>query len=319
MGTAVAGGNAGFAPPDSATPSGSAINQLYWIIIGVTGVIFILVEGALLWFIFRFRRRRGADEDADGPQIHGNTRLELVWTGIPILIVIAIIVVTIVKVPAVEAKPAAGSDPLVVQVEAHQYYWEYEYPNGVVQVDTLTLPVGRPIQLQLTGMDVAHSWWVPVLTGKKDAIPGRTNLLNFTIRRPGTFEGQCAEFCGLDHAVMRTVVEAVPEQRFDGWLAQQETAQANGTSDLGKETWVGSCAKCHGLDGKGDYGPPIAGNSTLADPRVLAQLLAAGQDNPATPGFMPAISQGWPEKQLPALMDYLQQSGIAPTPAQQGG
>lgn len=316
---ALAGNNGGIAPPDSATPSGSAINQLYWIVIGVTATVFVLVEGALLWFIFRFRRRPDTAAEAEGPQIHGNTRLELIWTAIPLLILVAILVVTIIKVPSVQAEPSAGEDPLVVQVVAHQFYWEYTYPNGVVTVDTLRLPVDRPVRLQLESADVAHSWWVPELTGKKDPIPGRTNYLNFTIERTGTFVGQCAELCGVQHAVMRTEVTAVPAAEFDTWLAAQETAQAEGTSDLGQQTWVGACAKCHGLDGKGDYGPQIAGNSTLSDKEVLGQLLATGQDNPQRSGFMPPISEGWPEKQLDALIKYLVQSGLAPEPAQQGG
>jgi cytochrome c oxidase subunit 2 len=317
-GTALAG-NAGFAPPDSATPSGSEINELYWIVIGVTGLVFVIVEGALLWFIFRFRRRPGAHADDEGPQIHGNTRLELIWTAVPFLILVAILVVTIVKVPAVQAEPSAGEDPLLVRVESHQFYWEYEYPNGVVAVDSLRLPTERPIRLEIVSFDVAHSWWVPELTGKKDAIPGRTNYLNFTIRRPGTFIGQCAELCGVQHAVMRTEVTAVSGAEFDSWLASQATAQEDGTSDLGQQTWEGVCAKCHGLDGKSDYGPAIAGNSTLSDRDVLAPILADGQDNPGIEGYMPPVSGGWPDKQLDALIDYLVQSELAPAPAQQGG
>jgi cytochrome c oxidase subunit 2 len=311
-GSALAG-NAGFAPPDSVSSSGSAINQLYWIIIGITAVIFLLVEGALLWFIFRFRRRPGTAYDAEAPQIHGNTRLEVLWTLVPVVIVIGIVVATVIKVPAVNAKPAHGSDSLVIRVEAHTFYWEYTYPNGVVAVDTLTLPIERPVRLELTGLDVIHSWWVPEITGKRDAIPGRINTLDFEIDRTGTFVGQCAEFCGVEHAVMYTTVEAVPQGVFDEWYQSQALAQAKpAETQLGRQTWVGVCAKCHGLDGQGGYGPAIAGNSTLADPRVLAQLLANGQDNDANSGFMPPVSTGWPQKQLDSLLAYLQQSGLAP-------
>jgi cytochrome c oxidase subunit 2 len=298
--------------------SGSTINELYWIVIGITAAIFILVEGALLWFIFRFRRRgSAAATDEEGPQIHGNTRLELIWTAVPFVILVAILIVTIVKVPSVQANPEPGSDPLVVRVAAHQYYWEYTYPNGVVTVDTLRLPVDRPVQLELTSPDVVHSWWVNEITGKRDAVPGRTNYLNFTIRDAGVFQGQCAELCGAQHAIMYTRVEAVAADEFDAWLSEQEAAQANGTSDLGQQTWEGVCAKCHGLDGSGGYGPPIAGNSTLSSLRTLSQLLASGQDREGFPGYMPPVSQDWPERQLNALIDYLVQAGLAPEP--QGG
>jgi cytochrome c oxidase subunit II len=319
--TALAGGNAGFAPPDSATPSGSTINELYWILIGITAAIFLLVEGALLWFIFRFRRRPSAGPDTEGPQIHGNTRLELVWTAIPVVIVIAILVVTIVLAPRVEADPGAGDDPLLVRVEAHQFYWQYVYPNGVVSINRVRLPVDRPIQLELVGADVVHSWWVPELTGKRDAIPGRINRLNFTAQRTGLYEGVCAEFCGVQHAVMRTEVEVVPEAQFDQWLASEGEAQAAGTSGLGQATWEGVCAKCHGLDGGGDIGPQIAGNSTLVDRQGLATLLAEGIDDPQVEGYMPPVARGWPERQVDALIGYIESNpDLAPAgAAQQGG
>jgi cytochrome c oxidase subunit 2 len=312
-----AAGNGGIAPPRSATESGSSINTLYWMIIGVTGLVFILVEAALILFLVRYRKRPGAPDGEEGPQVHGNTRLELIWTVIPVLILIGIMAVTIIKVPSVNATPPAGSDPLVVRVDAHMFYWEYTYPNGVVQVDELRLPVDRPVRLELRSSDVIHSWWVNELTGKRDAIPGRTNTLDFTVREAGTFTGQCAEFCGVQHAVMRTTVEAVPQAEFDAWLGEQEAAQANGTSNLGEQTWVGVCATCHGLDGEGDVGPAIAGNSTLSDKASLSRLLAEGQDNEGIDGYMPKVSTGWPEKQLDALIAYMIEAGIAPEPAGQ--
>lgn len=318
VGSAVAG-NGGVAPPDSATESGSSINTLYWLIIGITSAVFILVEAVLILFIIRYRRRPGSPEAEEGPQVHGNTRLELIWTLVPVLILAAIIAVTIVKVPSVNAEPPAGSDPLVVEVVGHTFYWEYTYPNGVVQVDDLRLPVNRPVRLQLEAADVIHSWWVPELTGKRDNIPGRTNTLDFTVRKTGTFTGQCAEFCGVQHAVMTTTVEVVPQAEFDAWLADQASAQAAGTSDLGEQTWTGACAKCHALDGQGDVGPAIAGNSTLSDKTSLSRLLAEGQDNEGVDGFMPPVSTGWPEKQLDALIDYMVESGLAPAPAGETG
>ena len=135
-------GNGGIAPPDSVTSSGSAINQLYWLVIGITAAVFILVEGALILFIVRYRRRKGSP-DSEGPQIHGNTRLELIWTAIPALLLAVILVVTIIKVPAVNAEEGASSNPLVVHVNGHQFYWEYTYPNGVV-VGRHPPPARRP-------------------------------------------------------------------------------------------------------------------------------------------------------------------------------
>ncbi|MCC6223870.1 MAG: cytochrome c oxidase subunit II [Thermoleophilia bacterium] len=312
--------NGGIAPPDSATESGGEINDLYWIVIGVTSAIFLLVEGAIVWFVLRFRRRPGTPFEADAPQIHGNTRLELAWTVVPFLILVGILAITIVKVPSVEARADPGEQPLVVRVAGHQFYWEYTYPNGVVSVDTLRLPVERPVRLELVAEDVIHSWWVPELTGKRDAIPGTTNTLEFTAAKQGSFRGQCAELCGVQHAVMRTTVEVVAGAEFDAWLAAEADAQAAGTSELGRATWEGVCAKCHGLDGKGGYGPQIAGNSLLADPAGLAALLAAGRDNPQVDGYMPAVSGSWPGDghQLEALVDFIAASP-ALAPASAGG
>ena len=314
-------GNGGIAPPNSATSSGSEINDLYWILMGILIAIFLIVESALVWFILRYRRRKGTPYETEGPQIHGNTRLELIWTGIPFVILVILMVVTIVKVPSVEARPAADESPVSVHVDGHQFYWEYTYENGVVAVDTLRLPAGRPVELTLNAYDVIHSWWVPELTGKRDTIPGRTNTLSFTATKTGVFEGRCAELCGVQHAVMYTRVEVVPADEFDAWLAEQEAAQASGSSDLGEQTWAGVCAKCHGLDGKGGYGPPIAGNSTLADPEALGQLLSEGRDNPGVDGYMPAVSAGWQDTQLQALIDYIVSvPELAPAgAAQQGG
>ena len=302
---AVLAGNGGIAPPDSATASGSQINDLWWVLMGILITIFVLVEGALLWFVFRYRRRRGQAPETEGPQVHGHTRIEIVWTAIPTAILIVLMVVTIVMVPTVEANPGPGEDPLVVDVTAHQFYWEYTYPDGVVTVDTLRLPVDRPVQLVLNAADVIHSWWVPELTGKRDAIPGRTNELNFTVSKTGVFEGQCAELCGVQHAIMSTTVEVVTAAEFDAWLEEQAGAQAAGASELGRQTWEGICAKCHGLDGTGGYGPAIAGNTLLTDEQALANLLAEGRDQANIHGYMPPISTGWPDGQLQALIDYI--------------
>jgi cytochrome c oxidase subunit 2 len=318
--TSALAGNGGIAPPDSATASGSQINDLWWILMGILIAIFVLVEGALLWFVFRYRRRRGQAPETEGPQVHGHTKAELVWTAIPTAILVALMIVTIVMVPTVEATPGPDDDPLVVDVTGHQFYWQYTYPNGAVAVDTLRLPVDRPVQLVLNAVDVIHSWWVPELTGKRDTIPGRTNELNFTPARTGVFLGQCAELCGVQHAIMRTTVEVVPAAEFDAWLEEQAAAQAAGTSVLGRQTWEGVCAKCHGLDGSGGYGPEIAGNALLIDLQALTKLLAEGRDQPGVDGYMPPISTGWPDGQIQALIDYVASTPeLAPAGAAQGG
>lgn len=300
-GSAIAG-NAGFGPPPPATPSGHSIQTVYWVIFGICAVVFVGVETTLLLFVFRYRRRRHVPETAEGPQIHGNTRLEIFWTLVPALVLVGIAFFVFAKTPAVRASGAAESaGAMRVRVESHQFYWEYRYPNGAISVDTLRLPVDRPVRLELVSFDVNHSWWVPELTGKLDAIPGRTNVLRFTPMRTGTFTGYCAELCGIQHAVMRTDVEVMSQDAFDSWV----TTRGRSTAELGRETLDGVCAKCHGFEGEGDIGPPIAGNSTLVNKQALTMLLDEGQNLPSFPSYMPAVGLGWPERQVDALIEYV--------------
>jgi cytochrome c oxidase subunit II len=291
-------------PPDSATSSGDAINEVYWVVLGLAAVIFFLVETALIVFIVRYRRRRpGAD--VEGPQIHGNTRVEIAWTLLPAVLLLALASYTFARIPDVEAKPGAEDDPLVVDVTAHQFYWQYRYPNGALSFDTLYLPVDRPVTLVLRSADVDHSWWVPELTGKRDAIPGVTNRLHFRPRETGTFEnGVCGEFCGIQHARMTTRVEVLAASSFEAWLTRN-TPEAVDENALGEAEWRAACAKCHGLAGEGGIGPPIAGNATLTDFESVRRLLYEGQNLETNPGYMPPVGDGWSRPQIEALIAYV--------------
>jgi cytochrome c oxidase subunit II len=300
--TFVLGGPGGISPPESITPSGDTINQIYWVVFAICAAVFVAVETALVLFIVRFRRRPQTPEHAEGPQVHGNTRLEIIWTIVPAAILLGIAIFTFARTPAVQANP--DGDALRVRVEAHQFYWQYVYPNGAVSLDILRLPVGRPVELELVSLDVVHSWWVPELTGKLDAVPERTNVLAFRPERTGTFGGACAEFCGIEHALMRTDVEVMEQASFNRWLEQR--AAERGGIDLGRATWEAACSKCHGLEGEGDIGPPIAGNGTLTNPDGLRDLLRNGQNLSEHEGFMPAVGLGWPEFQFDALIAYIE-------------
>jgi cytochrome c oxidase subunit II len=296
---AAAAAPGGLGPPDPETDSGEAISDLYWVVAGVCAVVFVAVESALVLFVIRFRRRRGTPEDAEGPQIHGNTRIEIIWTIIPSLILVAIAVFTFTRIPSVEAK---GSDEVRIRVEAHQFYWQYVYPNGAISLDELRVPVGRTVALELITHDVNHSWWVPALTGKLDAIAGRTNVLHFKPKRTGTWEGQCAEFCGIQHAVMYTSVTVMEQAAYDSWVEQQAQIP---DQDLGRGEWEAVCAKCHGFEGEGDIGPAIAGNGTLTNRQGLIRLLSTGQNTDQVESYMPAVGLGWTGRQYDALIAYV--------------
>jgi cytochrome c oxidase subunit II len=301
--------------PEPATPSGGAINDIYWVVFAIAAVVFVLVEGALFLFVFRFRRRPETPEDVEGPQIHGNTRIEVAWTLVPVLLLVAITAFVLVKLPTVHAAPAEGEGESI-RVTAHQFYWQYEYPNRALSFDVLYLPVDRHASLTLESADVVHSWWVPELTGKLDAVPGRRNVLNFEPTRTGTFEnGKCGEFCGIQHARMLTRVEVLPQEEYERWLAENAPDRADEEA-LGEAEWTAACAKCHGAEGEGDIGPPIAGNGTLREADALRQLLFEGQDLAGNPGYMPPVGRGWSDRQIAALIAYVEATpALAEPPA----
>ncbi len=293
----------GATTPDSVTDSGDTINHIYWVVFGIAAVVFVGVETALIVFLFRFRRRRETPPDAEGPQIHGNTRVEVIWTVVPALLLLGLAIYTFSRVPAVEATPSADEDVLVVDVTAHQFYWQYRYPNGALSYDVVYFPVGRRVTLRIRSEDVPHSWWVPQLTGKRDAIPGRTNELHFRPHETGTFEnGVCGEFCGIQHAQMKFRAEVLAEADFDRWLDENQRPEP---AALGEQEWRAACAKCHGLEGQGEIGPPIARNGTLTNRDGLRELLNNGQDLAANPGYMPPVGRRWTDGQIDALIAYV--------------
>ena len=197
------------------------------------------------------------------------------------------------KVAGIDESSASPTQE--IRVEGHQFYWEFIYPDGTTTVDHLRLPYNRVVRLRIVGDDVNHSWWVPALGGKLDAIPGKKNTMTLTPSKLGTFEGRCAEFCGIQHAAMIARVDVLPQNEYDAWVAERHGS----TTALGKETFVGVCAKCHGLAGQGDIGPPIAQSPLIQDRVALTTLLHNGT------GAMPAVGKTWNDTQLKALLDYL--------------
>lgn len=298
-------GNGGLAPVEPASPNAEGINESYaWVSI-FTGAIFLIVQGALIWFIIRYRRRNRARSE-DGAQIHGNTNLELAWTIAPVLILVVIGSFVFYKLPGIQNVPAG--ERVEVKVEGYRYYWNYTYPNGVIAVDRLRAPVGETTRLEISAPDfeVIHSWWIPALGGKFDAIPGVTNETWFNAEAPGVYRGQCAEFCGIQHAKMKAEVVALPRAEFEAWLDAEAKAQEAGTSGLGEATYAGACAKCHGLAGEGDIGRRLKGNLVLNDAAAIELIVRNGLS--ARPGRreMPPVGKDWDERQMKALTAYLQ-------------
>ncbi|MFL5951256.1 MAG: cytochrome c oxidase subunit II [Gaiellaceae bacterium] len=297
-------GNAGFAPETPHSPNASRINDAYKWIALFAAINLVLVEGALIVFVVRYRRR-GRPRTAEGPQIHAHTRLELIWTVIPVLILAAIAGFIFYKLPGIEDVPAAKAQggPLVIRVDAHQFYWQFTYPSGAISIDQMHVPVHRVVEVKINSHDVDHSWWIPELGGKFDAIPGRQTHTWFKADALGTYRGRCGEYCGVFHAEMRAQVLAESPGQYKSWLSTQAAR------DLGRNEWIGACAKCHGPQGLGDYGPAISTNGLLVQPEGLHTLLVNGQNRIApTSSYMPPVGRGWTPKQFAALELYLRRN-----------
>jgi cytochrome c oxidase subunit 2 len=300
---AAAAGNGGFAPVEPETPNGHRISDAYWFVFGFAAFVFVLVEAALVLFVVRFRSR-GRGREVEGPQIRGNTNLELAWTVGPVVVLAAIAAFVFYKLPGIKDVPSASASPNQVRigVRAQQFYWQFSYPGGAISINRLVVPVNRVVRLDVTTPDVAHSWWVPAFGGKIDAIPGRTNHTWFRVARRGTYRGQCAEFCGVQHAVMRAEVEVVSDAQYRSFL----TAHAPGSRTVGEEIATGVCSPCHGLAGQGLVGPAIAGSGTISTRASLIDVIRNGRAPQRTVTGMPAVGQLWSQEQLNAAVSAIQ-------------
>jgi cytochrome c oxidase subunit II len=288
--------NGGFTPQHPHSPNAEHINTVYYVIFAFTAVIFVIVEAALILFVVKYRSR-GRGRDVEGAQVHGNTRLELIWTVLPAVILFIIGVVVFVELPKIADVPAASAGSrLDITVEGHQYYWQFDYPNGARSIGDLHVPANTVVYLTIRSPDVAHSWWIPQLGGKTDAIPGRTNHTWFKADSEGTYTGQCAEFCGVFHEAMHATVIATSDAEYESWLA------GAAKTGLGREEFQGVCATCHGMKGEGGYGPAIAGNSIIVQRAALDTVVRDGF------GTMPPVGKTWTTAQMDALAAYLKQN-----------
>jgi len=243
-----------------------AIRELALIVFGITGVIFLVVAGLTVYALMRFRRRRG-DDGRDPPQVYGSLQIELAWTVVPVLIVVVLFLVTARYIFAIEGRPQPPQ-ALEVTIVGHQWWWEIRYPKlGIVTANELHVPVSDPERptptfLTLQSADVIHSFWIPQLAGKMDVIPNKTNRLWIDPRKPGGYVGQCAEYCGLQHAGMLLIVKVHSREDFAKWAAaQQAPAREEAGVRAGRELFASlSCINCHTIRGtpaNGVFGPDL--------------------------------------------------------------
>ncbi len=283
------------AQQDSLNPQGPYAQRSYDLLVPVFWVatgIFVVVEGLLVFFAIRYRRRKGRSAGMP-PQIHGNNRLEIAWTILPALILAGVAVPTVTTIFDLAREPEG--DVLEVNVLAHQWWWEFDYPaEGINTANELHIPTGEPVRLTLCavgfgyeqqpapsacqpgppdgpppatiGGSVIHSFWVPELAGTQDVVPGMTNTLVIQADRPGRYSGQCKEFCGLSHAYMKFAVVAHAPDDYDAWVRAQQadaaTPQPGTLAATGMDVFLnGQCIACHAVQGLEDAnGNPVAAN-----------------------------------------------------------
>jgi len=286
-----------FAP--AATPANS-IFELSMLVLGVTLAIFLTVAGLLLYAIIRYRHKP-EDSDQEPAQIYGSNQIEVSWTVIPILIVVMLFLSTTRVILGTQAipKPANAMDVTVI---GHQFWWEYRYPKlGVVTANELHIPVSDPANpvptyLTMSSADVAHSFWVPRLAGKTDVIPNRVNTMWMDPSQAGLYLGQCAQYCGTQHAKMLLRVYADSPAQFDAWISQQKKPavdqfSGNAAASEGQTVFMqNACINCHAISGTaatGRFGPDLthlASRDTIASGAIpnTAENLRAWIDNPNT-------------------------------------
>jgi cytochrome c oxidase subunit 2 len=274
-------------------------------------LVFVLVEGVLIYAIFRFRGKPG---DPEPHQIHGNTTVEIIWTVIPALILAAIAVPTVRAIFQTNATPA--KDALTIEVVGHQWWWEFRYPDlDVGTANEVYVPVGSQVAIELESTDVIHSFYVPRFGWMRDAVPGQVNRMYATVTREGVFEGACTQFCGMQHAWMRSRVTAVPREQFDTWIQQQRQPAASGTS-RGQQVFLEkTCVSCHairGMPAPAQVGPDLthlASRSTLGAgviPNTPENLRLWIRDAPTVkPGVLMPPFRGMTEEDVRALADFL--------------
>ena len=244
-------------------PSAESIQKLVIPVTAIAGIVFVLVIGAIVFITWKFRERKDSDPDEFPSQIHGKTTLEIGWTILPALILAGIAVGTVMTIINLNREEP---NSIKVQVAGQQWWWEYKYdlnsdgnfdgPEDITTATELVIPAGKPVQVTTTSNDVIHSFWIPGLNGKKDAVPGLYNPLKLQADEPGVFRGQCTEFCGLSHANMRMLVRAVSSSDYDAWVRNQLKDHAadptNPVAAEGKKVWQALCAQCHVIKGIND-------------------------------------------------------------------
>src|SRR6266699_863595 len=317
------------APPDNSVPSifdshstpADSIRHLSHFVLGITGLIFLVVFSLLSYVVVKFRRRV-ADAEREPAQVYGSTQIELAWTIIPILIVVVLFLATARVIHAIQDAPKPA-EAVEVTAIGHQFWWEFRYPElGIVTANELHVPVSDPSRptptfLRLLSADTDHSFWIPQLAGKTDLIPNRVNETWLDPHETGLFLGQCAQYCGTQHAKMLLRVYVDSPEDFKVWVrGQQQPANEDAKEAVGRRVFERTaCLNCHainGTNGAGRFGPDL---THLMSRRTIAsgaaennsqnlRLLIQDPDSIKPGSLMPAMKLS--DAELDALVRYLE-------------
>jgi cytochrome c oxidase subunit 2 len=313
-----------FSPTNIFAPASTPAKSIFGLtlfVLAVTGAIFLVVFALLLYAVARFRKRAN-DDGQEPPQVYGSNQVELAWTIIPILIVVALVMAT-ARVVAIVQNASPPSNAILVTAIGHQFWWEYRYPGlGVVTANELHVPVSDPVHptptfIRLLSADTDHSFWVPRLAGKTDLIPNHPNTMWIDPVATGVYLGQCGQYCGTQHAKMLLRVYVQSKDEFDRWIEQQrQPATISEAVSQGQRIFeTTACINCHRVSGTvadGRFGPDLThlmSRDTIAAgavPNTPENLrLWIRKPDAIKPGsLMPAMQLS--EQQMDALTAYLE-------------
>lgn len=310
--------------PTDASKSAGDIDTLYDVLLICSVPVFVLVMTIAIYSVVRFRAKPG--DMGDGPPIHGNTKLEVIWVTVPFIMVTALAIYGWIVLDDIEAK---AQDQMVVRVNGQQFHWNFEYPQAKVSSDELVLPVDQPVEFRIRTRDVIHSFWVPEFRLKSDAVPGLTTTVRLEPDRVGRYQVVCTELCGIGHSTMRNPVRVLPRGEYDAWLERQSRAQAQGGGGGGGDSGGGGqsasaqgeqlftangCGGCHTLEAAGtdaQIGPDLT-KLTKANAAYVKQSIVdpnASVVKGFSEGIMPQnFGEDLSPEQLDALVKYLLES-----------
>jgi cytochrome c oxidase subunit II len=311
--------------PENASGSATKIDTLYDVLLICSVPVFVLVMTVAIYSVVRFRAKPG--DMGDGPPIHGNTRLEVIWVTIPFIMVTALAIYGWITLDNLEAKQ---KNEMVVNVTGQQFTWTFQYPAEKLEAKELVLPVNRPVDFRIHTKDVIHSFWVPQFRLKSDAVPGLTTRIRVTPDKEGNYEVVCAELCGLGHSTMRQFVRVLPADEFQSWVSEQKKAAGGGggggaagggggggqAAPSGEEVFTSSgCAGCHTLAPAGataKVGPDLGKLGSSANAAFIRKSIVDPNAD-VTKGYDPNImpqdfGNKLSKQELDALVKYLLES-----------